>query len=112
ILTPAPGTPFFERLDREGRLRIRDWSLYDGQHAVFEPAQMSAYELHRETARAYREFYSTPRMFAQAARLRIVPALAMVYAGRLCRRMERIDSRFVEGLRGASPAALATRPGG
>ncbi len=112
ILTPCLKTPFFERLEREGRLRIRDWSLYDGQHAVFDPAQMSAYELHRETMRAYGEFYSTPRILAQAARLRIVPAMAMVYARRLHRRIERMNSRFVEGLRGASLEALATQPVG
>jgi len=36
ILTPFPGTPTFEKLDREGRLRTRDWRRYDLQHLVFD----------------------------------------------------------------------------
>ncbi|MHC5057501.1 MAG: B12-binding domain-containing radical SAM protein [Planctomycetota bacterium] len=102
ILTPAPETPFFDKLDREGRVRIRDWSLYDGQHAVFEPTNMTAYELHRETERAYNEFYSTPRIFGQFARGKILPAVAMVYGRRMGRRFERVNRYFVEGLRNGS----------
>ena len=102
ILTPAPETPFFDGLDREGRVTIRDWSLYDGQHAVFEPANMTAYELHRETIRAYAEFYSTPRILGELLRGKILPAIAMVYGRRMGRRLERVNRRFVEGLRNGS----------
>src|SRR5258708_6928613 len=35
ILTPYPGTPLFRRLEEEGRLLPRDWSLYDTAHVVF-----------------------------------------------------------------------------
>jgi radical SAM superfamily enzyme YgiQ (UPF0313 family) len=45
ILTPYPGTPLFRRLDAEGRLLHRDFSLYDTAHAVFSPAKMSPCEL-------------------------------------------------------------------
>ena len=38
IVTPFPGTPLHRRLDSEGRIFDRDWSRYDGQHAVFRPA--------------------------------------------------------------------------
>ncbi|MCB0856344.1 MAG: radical SAM protein, partial [Bacteroidetes bacterium] len=45
ILTPFPGTPLFTKLDNEGRILTRDWSLYDGQHVVFEPHGFTAQEL-------------------------------------------------------------------
>ena len=37
---------------------MKDWGLYDGQHVVFEPKQMSADELLRNTHRAWKQTYS------------------------------------------------------
>ncbi|HNE13739.1 MAG TPA: radical SAM protein, partial [Accumulibacter sp.] len=45
VLTPFPGTPLHTRLDREGRILTRDWTLYDAQHVVFQPRNMSVREL-------------------------------------------------------------------
>ncbi|MGD2217744.1 MAG: radical SAM protein [Gemmatimonadales bacterium] len=41
LLTPFPGTPLFDEMDRQGRIVTRDWSLYDFAHVVFEPLHMS-----------------------------------------------------------------------
>ena len=88
-----------QQIEKEGRMRIRDWSLYDGQHSVYVPKNMSSYELHCETIRAYDEFYSTPRIFGQFARGRIVPGLVMTYGRRVFRRLARVNKLFIEGLR-------------
>lgn len=58
ILTPFPGTPLFHRLQREGRILTEDWSLYDGQHVVYQPQQMSPDELLRRTEWAWKQTYS------------------------------------------------------
>jgi radical SAM superfamily enzyme YgiQ (UPF0313 family) len=58
ILVPLPGTSIFEDMDREGRLLVKDWSLYDAHHVVFQPKNMSTFELQRETLRVYCRFYS------------------------------------------------------
>jgi radical SAM superfamily enzyme YgiQ (UPF0313 family) len=58
ILTPFPGTPLFHRLKREGRILTEDWSLYDGQHVVYQPQQMSPDELLRRTEWAWKQTYS------------------------------------------------------
>ena len=58
MLTPLPGTPLFEKLEAEGRLLTRDWELYDGHHAVFQPARMTAEELQTETVQAFQRFYA------------------------------------------------------
>ncbi len=58
ILTPFPGTPLFNRLDAAGRVLHRDWSLYDGQHVVFQPQHMSTEELLAGHERVWRNVYS------------------------------------------------------
>ena len=61
-LTPFPNTPFYNELEKEGRILTRDWSLYDGHHTVFQPALLSAVQLQSETVAALKRFYS-PRHF-------------------------------------------------
>ncbi|MGM0652107.1 MAG: B12-binding domain-containing radical SAM protein [Bacillota bacterium] len=63
ILTPMPGTPFFDQLEQEGRILSYDWSLYDGHHTVLEPLSMTPEELQRETVKALKEFYSLKNVF-------------------------------------------------
>jgi radical SAM superfamily enzyme YgiQ (UPF0313 family) len=71
VVTPFPGTPLHDRLTREGRILTRNWELYDGQHVVFQPAQMTVAELQYGTERAWRHAYSWPSI---ARRLRHSPA--------------------------------------
>ena len=83
IATPFPGTRLYERLDREGRILTRDWQLYDGQHAVFQPASMSPRELERGTEAAWRHAYGARgiyrRLRATAAPLRVALAANLGY---------------------------------
>jgi radical SAM superfamily enzyme YgiQ (UPF0313 family) len=71
IVTPFPGTSLYHRLDREGRILTRNWELYDGQHVVFQPSQMSVRELQDGAEQAWRYAYSIPSI---ARRLRASPA--------------------------------------
>jgi radical SAM superfamily enzyme YgiQ (UPF0313 family) len=58
ILTPIPGTPFYQEMEAQNRIICRDWSQYDGHHTVFQPRQFTPYELQMETNRAMKKFYS------------------------------------------------------
>ena len=58
ILTPFPGTTLYRRLEAEGRITTRNWSLYDGQHVVFQPRHLTAGELETGTERAWKLAYS------------------------------------------------------
>ncbi len=58
ILTPFPGTPLFEEMEREGRLLHKDWSRYTISNVVMRPRGMSREALERGFNRAYRQFYS------------------------------------------------------
>jgi radical SAM superfamily enzyme YgiQ (UPF0313 family) len=69
ILTPLPGTPFFQEMKESGRLLHRDWSKYDVQHVVFRPRLMSPTTLQMETFRAMGRFYSWKYILRHLARL-------------------------------------------
>jgi len=71
VVTPFPNTPLYLRLQAEGRLLTRDWELYDGQHVVFQPKQMSVRELQLGTESAWKYAYSFRSI---ARRLRRSPA--------------------------------------
>jgi radical SAM superfamily enzyme YgiQ (UPF0313 family) len=58
MLTPCPGTAFYDRVVAEGRLLSRDWALYDGHHCLIQPAKMTPYELQVGTYKALARFYS------------------------------------------------------
>lgn len=58
ILTPFPGTPLRETLEREGRITSNDWSEYTISRVVFEPKNMSARTLQEGFNWAWQEFYS------------------------------------------------------
>lgn len=45
LLIPFPGTETFKKLDKEGRILTKDWSQYDGSHAVYKPKKMTTSEL-------------------------------------------------------------------
>jgi radical SAM superfamily enzyme YgiQ (UPF0313 family) len=61
ILTPAPGTKQFADMEAEGQIFERDWRLYDGQHVVFTPRQLTPSELQADVLRGYARFYSLRR---------------------------------------------------
>ncbi len=83
IATPFPGTALYRRLEAEGRILTRDWQLYDGQHAVFQPTRMSPGELERGTEAAWKHAYSLAnvarRLRATAAPLRVAIATNLAY---------------------------------
>jgi radical SAM superfamily enzyme YgiQ (UPF0313 family) len=67
IITPFPGTPIYRRLEAEGRILTKNWELYDGQHVVFRPLNMTPEELAALHEKAWKQVYSVKGM---ARRLR------------------------------------------
>jgi radical SAM superfamily enzyme YgiQ (UPF0313 family) len=65
ILTPYPGTPLFEQLEREGRLLHRNWELYDTSHVVFRPLHLTADELLCGYDWLYRRLFSPGSIWAR-----------------------------------------------
>ncbi len=68
ILTPFPGTPVYDQLNREGRITCTDWSMYDFNNVVFEPKNMSADTLKRGHDWVLSQFYSRRAITARLSR--------------------------------------------
>lgn len=57
IVTPFPGTDLYLRLEAEQRILTKNWELYDGQHVVFQPAQMTVRQLQEGAEFAWKYAY-------------------------------------------------------
>jgi radical SAM superfamily enzyme YgiQ (UPF0313 family) len=62
ILTPLPGTPLFNRMQKEGRLLYtnfpEDWERYSFTEVVFKPKNMEAKELEEVIQESWKRLYS------------------------------------------------------
>lgn len=67
ILTPFPQTGYYMQLEKEGRITERNWAMYDVQHCVFQPKNMTAKQLEEGTDRAWRATYSTGNIMKRLA---------------------------------------------
>lgn len=63
IITPFPGTEFYSELESQGRILERDWAMYDVEHCVYQPKQMTKEELEAGIAWAWKEVYSIKNIF-------------------------------------------------
>jgi len=92
-LTPFPGTPLFDEMDKNGRIFDKDWRHYDFASVVFEPRHMSVETLDRGVAWVLRQFYSRRRVaqrfwrelryLSPTAMLRVAVPLNLGYRTRL-----------------------------
>ena len=99
MLTPLPGTPVFEEMKNSGRLIHTDWSKYDAHHAVFEPALMTAYELHVETLKAMAKFYSWPAILRNLWQFDLFYAVVGLYGKKSVRSALSDTKKYLEQVR-------------
>lgn len=70
ILTPYPGTEFWNEFRRAGRITCEDWDRYNGASVVYAPKRLSPGQLRHAQMAAFAEFFS-PR--SALRRLRFWP---------------------------------------
>ncbi|MGE3807183.1 MAG: radical SAM protein [Gemmataceae bacterium] len=58
VVTPFPNTPLYHRLQAQGRLLHKNWSLYDVEHVVIQPKQMTPERLQEGLEWSWRQSYS------------------------------------------------------
>ncbi len=66
ILVPLPGTRLYENLKEKERLlvdRVKNWELFEGQHVVFKPKNLSPYDLQKLQLKATSKFYNIKNSF-------------------------------------------------
>jgi anaerobic magnesium-protoporphyrin IX monomethyl ester cyclase len=100
-LTPLPGTPLYEELNAAGRIFEKNWYLYDAQHVVFEPKNMTPYELQREALRGYMKFYSLKQWAKYFFTFRFTKLLFQTWGWWIVRmwRKNKANQSFIESLR-------------
>ncbi len=68
LVVPYPGTPFYEHLEREGRIIDRDWRHYNGKtHVVYRPNRMTPDELMAGYEWAKTQFYGLGNILKRMA---------------------------------------------
>lgn len=69
ILTPYPGTPLYNNIEKQGRILTKDWSRYNQIDVVFQPKNMTVEELKQGTSRVAKEYYRIPRIIQRGVKI-------------------------------------------
>jgi len=96
ILTPLPGSEFFDQVKCENRIQFRDWSLYDAHHAVFKPRRLSLFDLQRAQIFSHSKFYSFREVVRRALSFAWVDFGLAVYARNLNRLWQKQNRTFMK----------------
>jgi radical SAM superfamily enzyme YgiQ (UPF0313 family) len=72
ILTPLPGTPLFDKMDKENRILTKNWSRYSQAEVVFQPKNMTPEELYKGTKKVVKEFHKLNNMMKRWIKLPIL----------------------------------------
>jgi len=67
ILTPFPNTDLYSDLESEKRITENNWALYDAEHVVYEPKNMTKQELEDGIKWAWKETYKISNIFRRIA---------------------------------------------
>ena len=72
ILTPFPNTELYRSLHEQGRIFEHELAMYDVEHVVFHPKNMTADELYEGTEWAWRETYKTLNLLRRINKLCVI----------------------------------------
>jgi radical SAM superfamily enzyme YgiQ (UPF0313 family) len=98
ILTPLPGSEFFNKIEAENRIQFRDWALYDAHHAVFRPARFSLFDLQKAQILCHRKFYSLKQTVRKLFAGRWIDLAIAHYARKLNRTWQKKNGTFLRAL--------------
>jgi radical SAM superfamily enzyme YgiQ (UPF0313 family) len=98
ILTPAPGSEFYEKVASENRIQFRDWTLYDGHHAVFRPARLSIFDLQRAQIFSHKKFYSMKQTVRKFFKGKWIDLAIAHYARKLNRTWQKRNKTFLRAV--------------
>ena len=107
VLTPLPGSEFYERMGAEGRILDKEWDTYDAHHVKFRPAGFTPWGLQLAQIEAHARFYSPVQVTRRLLRGRLASFVIGVYAQVLNRRWQRAERGYLEMLRSASGSLRA-----
>jgi anaerobic magnesium-protoporphyrin IX monomethyl ester cyclase len=104
ILTPLPGSEFYNTVVAEDRILIHDWSLYDAHHAIFKPKNLPLSKLQRAQIYSHCKFYSLLELVKKLLRGDWVALGLAYYARRINRKWRKKNKPFLKILDGPEHA--------
>ncbi len=75
ILTPFPGTRLYDDVVKKSLIIQKDWSYYDGAHAIIRTQYLSPPDIAKLAVKAYISFYGRPKRL-----IKLIPELAQKIA--------------------------------
>lgn len=107
ILTPLPGSAFYQKMRRENRIRLYDWNLYDAHHVVFQPKRFSFAELQHAQIFSHQKFYSVRESVKRFFRFKWLDLGLAHYARNLNRTWKKRNHTFLKVLDLLTPRSSA-----
>ena len=95
ILTPLPGSEFYQRMQSEHRIQFHDWSLYDAHHVVFQPARFTLFDLQKAQIFCHKKFYSLKQMTRKLLKRQWLSVGVAHYARKLNRTWTKKNRTFL-----------------
>jgi radical SAM superfamily enzyme YgiQ (UPF0313 family) len=96
ILTPLPGSEFFNKVVEQGRILLTDWALYDAHHAVFKPSRLSLARLQKAQIFSHKRFYSLFEIVKKSLRGKWIDLGLAHYARNLNRLWKKKNKTFLK----------------
>ena len=96
ILTPLPGSEFFNKVVEQGRILLTDWALYDAHHAVYKPARLSLARLQKAQIFSHKRFYSLFEIIKKFLRGKWIDLGLAHYARNLNRLWKKKNKTFLK----------------
>ncbi len=103
ILTPFPGSEFYNQARAEHRIRFKDWTLYDAHHVVFQPARLFPFDLQKAQIFSHKKFYSLKEMVKKLWHGNWISLPLAHYARHLNRVWQRKNKTFLQAIKLLTP---------
>jgi radical SAM superfamily enzyme YgiQ (UPF0313 family) len=97
-LTPYVGTDIRKELEKNNRIFSDNWDFYDGAHVVFNPKNMTPYELQEGIISAYENFYSSSKAFHHFKNGEFFYGLEAIYVKHLARKIIKENEDYLDYL--------------
>jgi radical SAM superfamily enzyme YgiQ (UPF0313 family) len=100
IVTPIPGTPLFEEMEREGRILTDDFGRYNGGDVVFQPRNSDPETLKADYWKLYRRLFTWPAIWHRLQRneARLEPYFRVLTVGVNLHYRDHIRRQIVPGI--------------
>jgi len=97
-LTPYVGTEIRDELESQQRIFTNNWDYYDGAHVVFNPKNMTPYELQEGVINAFESFYSRSKILHHFSKGQLFYGIQTLYFRYLIKKIIRQNQEYLDYL--------------